>query len=379
LTLLEHSEADLFVRPEQTAYFDCARSALPLQSVAAELRQADRYWNAPDPQTVEAVRSAFGALIGARGDDIALVPSTTYGIATICHLTRLTRGQRVVLMDSEHPSHVMGWLESCRASGAEPVFIDKPADGDWTSALIDALSSDTAVICFAPCHWCDGTFVNSAAVAAEARKVGARVVIDGTQAVGALPLDVAEVGADFIVASGYKWLLGPLGLGYLYVHPRHHAADPVENGWGNRIPADGSTLWKGRHLIYPSGYTAGARRFDAAGAAKSLLTRFALPGLRQLLAWNPARIHERLRSWTMDLAQSLPRTRIRAPDPVHGHTHILGIDLQDANPHQVDTQLRAVGIETSTRGPVLRLSPHLWNTVADLVLLKQALQAVLRH
>ena len=245
-------DPDLFVRPERTAYFDCARCALPLKSVADELREATRHWCEPSDETTEEVRSLFGALIGASPDDIALTPSTTRGIATICQLTRLAPGQRVVLMANEHPSHVMGWLEACRAAGAEAVFVAKPADGDWTSALVASLSEETAVVCFAPCHWRDGTFVNSVGIAARAREIGARVVIDGTQAIGAMPFDVVEVAPDFVVASGYKWLLGPVGLGYLYAHPRHHLASPSDHGWNNRIPQGGTALWKAADLIYRS-------------------------------------------------------------------------------------------------------------------------------
>jgi selenocysteine lyase/cysteine desulfurase len=372
-------DSDLFIRPEQAAYFDCAHCALPLRSVASEFGEAVRHWCQPSDAASEEVRSLFGALIGAGADDIALTPSTTRGIATICQLTRLAPGQRVVMMANEHPSQVLGWLELCRACGAEPIFVPKPANGDWTSALISALSQETAVVCFAPCHWCDGTFLNSAAIAAQARSVGALVAIDGTQAIGALPFDVAEVAPDFVVASGYKWLLGPAGLGYLYVHPRHHSASPAESGWNNRIPANGRSLWKDDELIYPEGYTRGARRFDAAGVAKSLLPRLAITGLRQLLLWTPLRIHEQLRGWNTALAATLPPQRVCTPDPSHGHTHILGVDLGRANGTAVTAQLAILGIAVSIRGPTLRVSPHFWNTAADLALLSESLDTVLRQ
>jgi selenocysteine lyase/cysteine desulfurase len=371
-------DPDLFTRPEQTTYFDCAQCALPLRSVESELRGAVHHWYRPSGESSEEVRSLFGTLIGASADDIALTPSTTRGIATISQLTRLAPGQRVVMMANEHPSQVLGWLELCRACGAEPIFVRKPLNGDWTSALVAALSQETAVVCFAPCHWCDGTFVNSAAVAAQARKVGAQVVIDGTQAIGALPFDVAEIAPDFVVASGYKWLLGPAGLGYLYVHPRHQSARPAENGWNNRIPADDTSLWHDGRLIYPEGYARGARRFDAAGVAKSLLPRLAIAGLRQLLLWTPSRIHEHLQRWNSALAASLPPQWICTPDPRHGHTHILGIDL-GANAPAIAAQLGTRGIEVSIRGPTLRLSPHFWNTEADLTLLRESLDTALRQ
>jgi selenocysteine lyase/cysteine desulfurase len=160
----------------------------------------------------------------------------------------------------------------------------------------------------------------------------------------------------------------------LYVHPRHQVGDPVEHGWSNRVPLEGTLLWSEGDLIYPRGYTRGARRFDAAGIAKSLLPRLAIPGLRQLLRWTPTRIHEYLRSSNTTLAATLPQKQVRSPDPAHGLTHILGIELDSNAREYVAAGLKQTGIAASIRGNILRVSPHLWNTEEDM----QQLCAILR-
>jgi selenocysteine lyase/cysteine desulfurase len=372
-------DPEAFALPRKVTYLDTARCALPLRSIAQESLRAIEHWHEQGEETAEAVRSLFAELIGARADDIALISATTRGIATICHLIPLAAGQQVVLMADEHPSQVLGWLEACRASGAQPVFVPKPPDGNWTEALIAALSEATAVVCFAPCHWCDGTFLDAAAIAARARQVGARIVIDGTQAIGAMPFDVAGIAPDFVVTSGYKWLLGPVGLGYLYAHPRYHDADPTDHGWNNRIPAVGATLWDGARLVYPQGYVRGARRFDTAGSGESLLPGLALVGLRQLLTWKPERIHELLRGWNTALAADIDARQVRRADPSHGHTHILGLDLGREASSTLAGELRALGIEVSVRGPTLRISPHLWTTPSDIDRLRGVLLARLQR
>ncbi len=369
---------DLFVRPDGKAYFDCARRALPLRSVDLELQGAAKSWDASCEETCELARGLFSTLIDATPDDIAVVPSTAYGIATVCELTPLSPGQQVVLMANEHPSNVMGWLQSCERHGAEPLFVSKPASGEWTSELMGALSERVAVVCFAATHWLDGTSIDSAAVAAQARRFGARVVIDGTQSIGALPFDIEAILPDFLVASGYKWLLGPAGLSYLYVNPQYHSGIPIENSWGNRVSASGCVQWSGPDLIYPRAYARGARRFDAAGIAKSILPRLAIPGLRQIHQWTPAFVQEQLRRRNTTLAATLPPHLVCKPSPKYGYAHILGIDLGGNDGAPIVESLDRRGVQASLRGNTLRVSSHLWNTAEDIALLHDVLRVALQ-
>jgi selenocysteine lyase/cysteine desulfurase len=67
------------------------------------------------------------------------------------------------------------------------------------------------------CHWIDGGLLDLVAIGARCREVGSALVVDATQSLGALPLDLAAVRPDYLVRPDYKWLLGPYSLGYLYV------------------------------------------------------------------------------------------------------------------------------------------------------------------
>ena len=95
-------------------------------------------------------------------------------------------------------------------------------------------------------------------VAARCREVGSALVIDVSQSLGALPFELAAIRPDFLACAGYKWLLGPYSLSYLYVAPRWQDGQPIEHNWIARI---GSEDFAGL-VDYQDGYQSGARRFD---------------------------------------------------------------------------------------------------------------------
>ena len=88
------------------------------------------------------------------------------------------------------------------------------------SQYVGAIDQGTAVIVVPNVHWTDGALLDLPRIAAAARRLGASLVVDASQSLGMLPLDLAAVQPDFLVAVGYKWLLGPFGLSYLWVAPR---------------------------------------------------------------------------------------------------------------------------------------------------------------
>ena len=163
-----------------------------------------------------------------------------------------------------------------------------------------------AIVSVPNVHWIDGAFVDLAAIAARCRELGARLVVDGSQSVGALPLDVGAIRPDFLVTVGYKWLLGPFGLGYLYVDERHHAGEPIEQNWINR---EGSEDFS-RLVDYRDEYQPGARRFDVGQRTSFMLTPMAIAALTQILDWGVETIYRELRAITarIDIASAWPWT-----------------------------------------------------------------------
>ena len=107
-------------------------------------------------------------------------------------------------------------------------------------------------------HWTDGTRFDLAAIGARAREVGAALVVDGTQSVGALPFDVQQLRPDALVCATYKWLMGPYSLGFAYLGPRFDDGEPLEETW---IGRRGSENFK-ELVDYQDDYQPGALRYD---------------------------------------------------------------------------------------------------------------------
>src|SRR5204863_7689637 len=143
--------------------------------------------------------------------------------------------------------------------GAELRVVTRSEDGSWTEPILQAIDAQTAVLSVPICHWTDGALIGIEAVARRARSVGAALVIDASQSLGIVPLDVKELDPDFVVSVGYKWLLGPFGTSYLYVAPRHQEGRSVEQAWAMRRGSEDLA----RLTEYQSEFRRGARRFDA--------------------------------------------------------------------------------------------------------------------
>src|SRR5262249_32565146 len=140
----------------------------------------------------------------------------------------------------------------------ELVTVPRPADDDWTTAILARLGARTAIVALPHCHWTDGGLIDLERIGVAARGVGAALVLDLTQSLGALPFDIRRVDPDFMVAATYKWLLGPYSLGFLYVAPRRHGGQPLEQGYLNRRDAEVTA----RRLDYIEEFQPGARRYD---------------------------------------------------------------------------------------------------------------------
>ena len=228
----------LFDLPDDIAYLNCAYMSPILKHAAAigadAVARKCRPWTiSPDDffHDSERAREVFAELLGARGDDIAVVPAASYGIAVAAANLPLAAGRRVLVLADQFPSNVYSWQALAEQTDGEVVTVARPADGDWSAAILARLDERVAIAALPHCHWTDGGLIDLAAVAARCREVGSALVIDATQSLGALPFDLAAIRPDFLVCAGYKWLLGPYSVGYLYVAPRWQGGRPLEHNW----------------------------------------------------------------------------------------------------------------------------------------------------
>jgi selenocysteine lyase/cysteine desulfurase len=371
----------LFDIPDSVAWFNTAYMGPLLRSAMAAgiagLTRKERPWQisaADFFEGPEAARAAFAALVGASADDIAIVPSASYGLGTAAAILPLAQGQTVLVMEGEFPSQYYPWAARAAAVGASILTVPAPVDGDWTGAVLRRLDRSVATAALSHCHWADGGLLDLETIAAACRSQGTALALDLTQSAGVVPISVAAVQPDFLVAATYKWLLGPYGLGFMYVAPQWHDARPLEGGWASRAGAEDFAGLAN----YTNEFQPGARRFDVGERSNFALLPVAMAALAQIAEWTPEGIAATLADVTAGLAERLAGIGLTAGAAHLRSPHLLGLRLPEGVPDTLSERLAARQIYTSRRGGMLRIAPHLHVNAADCDRLVEALTQVLR-
>ena len=315
-------------------------------------------------RTLDAVREAAASFIGAATGDMAIIPSVAYGIATAAANLPIPPGSRILLAEGEFPSQALEWARRATLHGAMLDVTPRPADGDWTTALLARIQKPgqppISVAALTPLHWTDGTLTDIARLTPALREHNAAIVIDATQAAGILPLDVTLLGADFMVFPTYKWLLGPYSLAFLYAAPTRRHGIPLEHHGGNHL--GGVQPFEGR----APGLLPTASRFDMGERANPVGLPMALAGMDLLRSWGQADLAARLRYLTDALAAGAeacgwqPVPRGRRPPHILGLRPAAGTDV----PATV-ARLADAAIYVAERGGVMRLGVHAFNDDDD--------------
>lgn len=360
----------LFDMEDGITYLDCASHA-PLLKAAYEaglkgLKRKYRPWtidNAETPAEAEKLRGLFAGLIGARAGDVAIIGSTSYGVAVMARNLPVEAGQNIVVIAGQFPSNVFSWRSLAAETGAALKVAARPADGDWTPNVLDAIGPDTAIAALPPCHWSDGSRLDLTAIGEKCREVGAALCVDATQTAGAMAMDVADIRPDFLVASAYKWLLCPYTLAFLYAAPHRQSGVPLEQHRWNMA----GVQTEATDVQYPEDFAAGAPRFDMGERNNFINIPMAVAALEQLTAWTPAAVQETLRGLT-SLAAGLARQRgWRVAPAANRIGHFIGVRPPAPPPGDIGARLRAKGVYVSLRGgDAIRIAPYLFNGAADI-------------
>ena len=361
-------QRDRFAIPAGVHYLNCAYMAPLSHDVIAAMDEGARAKASPwryrpaDFFTVaEHFRTRAARLAGVPEDCIAIVPSASYGLAVAAANVPLARGQEVVTLAGQFPSNVYVWQALAGRVGARLRTVERPSQSCWSEAVLDAIGPDTGIVAVPHCHWADGRVVDLEAVGAKARSVGAALVLDLTQSLGAMPVDLAAVDPDFAVAACYKWLMGPYGTGMLYVAPRHHQGTPIEHNWINR----GGSEDFARLVEYREDFQPGARRFDMGEKSNPPLLMGASAGLDFLLAFGVEAIAQSLAAQTEAIAGRAAALGLEAAPVGTRAPHFLSLGFAGGVPDGLTERLAAGGVHVSLRGPSLRVTPHLYNDTAD--------------
>ncbi|HWA32534.1 MAG TPA: aminotransferase class V-fold PLP-dependent enzyme, partial [Cyclobacteriaceae bacterium] len=186
------------------------------------------------------LREKFASLINVRDSKrIAIIPSVSYGLATVAKNFKVSAGENMIVAAEQFPSNYYPWERVAKETKAElrtvsPPDVPQGRGKKWNERILEAIDSRTRMVAIGNVHWADGTLFDLLQIRRRTRDVGALLIIDGTQSVGALPFDAEIIQPDALICAGYKWLMGPYSIGMAYYGEYFDGGTPVEESWINR-------------------------------------------------------------------------------------------------------------------------------------------------
>ncbi|MFM9075850.1 MAG: aminotransferase class V-fold PLP-dependent enzyme [Bacteroidota bacterium] len=317
----------------------------------------------------ELLRTAFAQLCSI-GDpsSVSIIPSASYGMATVSKNFRPRAGSSIIVTGGQFPSNVYPWMEVAGSTGAKVAIIEPPQDlidrgKRWNERILEAITANTAMVAIGHVHWADGTRFDLEAIRKRTRDVGALMVVDGTQSVGALPFDVARFQPDALICAGYKWLMGPYSIGLAYYGDRFADGMPLEQNWINRYDSEnfaGLTDYQDR-------YQSGMRRYDMGEKSNFILVPMMLEALRMVNEITPEVVQRHDAAITEKALAVLRDKGWWVEDAGYRGAHLFGVlPPKGRVASEWREKLAAERIHVSFRGEFIRVSPHVYNKEGEL-------------
>ncbi len=314
------------------------------------------------------VRSRVAELLSVGPESIAFTKNTTTGLGLVAAGLDWEAGDNIVSVDREFPSNIYPWM-GLKRKGVE-LRLYRPEQGRIdVKAVVRLCDRRTRVLAISAVQFWSGFRIDLGALGTALRGRDVLLVVDAIQAAGALRLDPSKTPIDFLSAGAQKWLLGPIGIGVVYVGPRMmDRMNPVTIG-------PESVVRNREYFEYDLTFRQDARRFEEAapnfpgilgmGAAVNLLLRAGPPVVEETVL----RLADRLR-------EELPRRGyelVFKPTSASERSGIVSFRHQRMVPAELHARLREAGVIIALRGDFLRASPHYYNSDEDLDRLLEAL------
>jgi cysteine desulfurase / selenocysteine lyase len=316
-------------------------------------------------------RALCARLIGAGADEIALVPNTSTGLHIAALALPLAPGRAILSHDAEFPANIYPWMARARRDGRRYETVPL-RDGlpDHDSLIRRIGAGDVGLVALSWVSYLSGDRADLATIGAACRDAGAWFVVDAIQGVGVVPIDVSRLPVDVLVVGAQKWLRAPWGSGFAYIRrPLIPRLDPETGGWlAMQHSHDLSRITPARFAYFDD-----ARRFEVAtmayqdfvGLNASLDTLFE-SGVDTI-----CRTVKALASTLAEGVSAMPHLRLLTPRDSTRRAGIVSCVTNDPN---IRGRLAAAGVACSAReldlpslrGLLLRLSPHVYNTMDEI-------------
>src|SRR5712691_725940 len=306
----------------------------------------------------ETARASFAELVNAAPDEVAVTTSLSAGVASLASGLRFARRSKVVLTDWEFPTIGQIW-HAQEARGARVVHVREADDGTIpVDHFAQAIDEDTLLVSITHVCYRNGAMIDVRKIVDLAHERGAHVLLDAFQSVGSLPVDVKELGVDFLGAGVLKYLLGSAGLGFFYA--KRDLVDkvwPTATGWF----AD-ENIFAMDHTDYSPAHTA-ARFQSGTPPVPAIYAGIAGIELMKEIGIAETREHvNELNAHLIDVLDELKATVVTPRCPERRGALVCA-KSKDAN--ALVAALGREGIVTSERDSNLRISAHAYNSVED--------------
>ena len=194
------------------------------------------------------------------------------------------------------------------------------------------------------------------AIRKKTAEVGALLIIDGTQSIGALPLSIEKIQPDALICAGYKWLMGPYSIGVAYYGNYFDKGIPIEDNWINRR---GSENFSGL-INYSDKYGELASRYNVGEQSNFILLPMLLAGLNQIESWGVKNIQDYCKNLISEEIKKVNQKKYWIEKENYRANHLFGIKQLDNKINLIE-KLKSKKISVSIRGDKIRVSPHVYN------------------
>jgi selenocysteine lyase/cysteine desulfurase len=316
-------------------------------------------------------RRKIARLIGAAAEEIALTVNTGFGIGMAARALPLEPGDVVLVSDKEFPANVYPWLR-LKDRGVKMELVPTTADG-WPdeARLLERLrDARVRVLAVSLVQFSSGYLVDLDRLSAATQEAGAFLVVDAIQGIGQLPVDLSRTRVDVLACGAQKWLLSPWGAGFVYVRrDLIGALDPAITGWlAFEGTDDLTTLTR-----YNESLRRDARRFELMTLPYQDFAGFNA-SLELLLEIGVDRIQDHIRGLHRPVLAWAEQSGARITSP-RGASASGILCVAPDQVREVHRRLKAARIVCSLREGSIRLSPHCYNTAAEMEQVAQVLAA----
>ena len=301
------------------------------------------------------IKAILADLLHCGPEETALVHNTAEGMNFISRGLALTTGDEIILLENEYPSNVYPWRHWAQKGVTLRTAPMGENPAGFLKGLREQVSDSTRIISVSAVHWCTGMPLPLADIGALCQDRGITFVVDGAQGVGMQPLDVEKMHIDYMAFSAWKWLMGPVGLGAVYIRKEKLAdLDPVFIGTDSVVDAE-------EYLPYKEDLKPDADRFTFSSPSLNDWAYF-LSSLEFLQNIGFDRVRARIFELTDYLNHQLKQLGFRIyADRFSNHpTGITVCEKEGVPTNHILAGLKARKIVAAERLGRIRLSPHIY-------------------